>query len=150
MAEEAEKAIRIIAFNGKATNWPIWSGKFLARSQRKGYKGILQGTEKRPTETGAKLTKKQYDTLNELAYEDLILSIDGNTDAGRVAFGVINNARSTEYPEGDAMLAWKRLVSKYQSKSAPSRLALREEFNSSKLKNYKEDPDVWLTGLEDL
>jgi len=67
-----------------------------------------------------------------------------------VAFGVINNTRSTEYPEGEAMLVWKRLVSKYQSKSAPSRLALREEFNSSKLKNYKEDPDVWLTGLEDL
>jgi len=24
MAEQAEKLIRIIAFNGKATNWPIW------------------------------------------------------------------------------------------------------------------------------
>jgi len=46
MAEEAEKSIRIITFNGKSMNWPIWSGKFLARSQRKGYKGILQGTEK--------------------------------------------------------------------------------------------------------
>ena len=29
--------------------------------------------------------------LNELAYEDLILSINGNTNTGRVAFNLVKN-----------------------------------------------------------
>ena len=29
MAEE-EKAVRIIPFNGKRKDWPVWSGKFLS------------------------------------------------------------------------------------------------------------------------
>ena len=43
--------------------------------------------------------------LNELAYEDLILSINGNTKAGRVAFNLVKNSKSDEYPEGNCKIA---------------------------------------------
>ncbi|KAG9288838.1 hypothetical protein G9A89_021666, partial [Geosiphon pyriformis] len=44
----------------------------------------------------------------------------------------------------------KRLSDKYEPKSAPSRLALKNEFNTKILKNANSDPDAWLMELEDL
>ena len=41
---------------------------------------------------------KKLRELNETAYEDLILFIDGSTDAGRVAFSIVRGAKtSTTY-----------------------------------------------------
>ncbi len=37
--------------------------------------------------------------LNKFACEDLILSINGNTMAGRVAFNLVKNSKSDEYPK---------------------------------------------------
>ena len=123
-----EKAIRILNFNGKPEEWAIWSGKFLARARRKGYRDVLLGKVTVPSE-GRKLkdtdtVEKQNRGHNIAAYEDLILSMDGSTEAGRVAFGIVNNARSDKLTEGDTHLAWTRLTGKYESKSAPNRLAL--------------------------
>ena len=39
------KITKIITFNGKKTEWPLWSEKFKARANRKGYKGVLLGDE---------------------------------------------------------------------------------------------------------
>ena len=50
---------------------------------------------------------------NEMAYHDLVLA---NPD--KVAFNIIDNATTTDFPDGDAALAWKRLSGKYKSKSA--------------------------------
>ena len=44
MTEEL-KIGRIITFSGKRVEWPLWSEKFLARANRKGYKGILLGID---------------------------------------------------------------------------------------------------------
>ena len=38
-----EKSIKVIEFTG--TDFKIWSKKFVARANRKGYKGLLEGTE---------------------------------------------------------------------------------------------------------
>ena len=85
-----------------------------------------------------------------MAYEELLLSIDGTKSSGRVAFNIVKLAKTDDLPEGDAALAWKRLVNKYATKSAPSLMALKSEFTNSKLKSKKHDPDEWLTELEDL
>jgi hypothetical protein len=43
-----EKSIRVIEFSGKRSDWKIWSRKFLARANRKGYKALLEGKEAIP------------------------------------------------------------------------------------------------------
>ena len=42
MASE-EKSIKVIEFTG--ADFKIWSKKFVARANRKGYKGLLEGTD---------------------------------------------------------------------------------------------------------
>ena len=43
-----DKAIRVIAFNGKQVDWIVWEEKFLAKANIKGYKKILLGKEIAP------------------------------------------------------------------------------------------------------
>ena len=78
-------SIKIIPFHRKFTEWPMWSEKFLARANRREYQDILEGIINVPGEDETiseddleevqKLRK-----LNELVYENLILSITGDTD----------------------------------------------------------------------
>ncbi len=38
-----EASIKVIPFTGNKRDWPIWSEKFLARADIKGYRNILLG-----------------------------------------------------------------------------------------------------------
>ena len=157
MSDTEKESIHIKAFNGKHDEWQVWSAKFLARAQRKGYKEILTGDVDVPeddesfdetTEEGKR--KKRLRELNEIGYEALILLIDGETQLGRVAFAIVNGCKTNKFKYGDCAKAWDRLCKKYEPKSAPSRLALRNKFNNMKLTSWKNDPEVWLTELEDI
>ena len=150
-------SIKVIPFSGKAVDWPVWSEKFLARADSRGYMDILLGTVTSPKDTdrsSATATAEEKAAFEELkqankrGYIDLVLSIEGNTEPGRVAFGIVKGSKGERKP-GDCHLAWQRLSKKYEPTSAPSRMNLRKKFLSMKLKT-KEDPDVWLTRLEDL
>ena len=152
-----DKAIRVIAFSGKQVDWTVWEEKFLAKANVKGYKKILLGTEVSPKDdesfddtTPEGKEKKRMREANESAYTDLILSIDGTSANGRVAFNLVRLSKTKDRADGDTSLAWKRLQNKYATKSAPSLLALKKEFTNSKLGSRKDDPDVWISNLEDL
>ena len=152
-----EKPIRVIVFSGKQQDWTMWEEKFLARANKKGYKKLLVGSETAPKDgevwderTVEGKEKKRLRAANEAAYEDLILSIDGTHPSGRVAFNLVRLAKTRDFADGDAKLAWARLQNKYATKSAPSLMALKKEFTNSRLTNKKDDPDVWITNLEDL
>ena len=93
--------------------------------------------------------KEKLRDLNEEAYEDLILSITGETDAGRVAFQIVRGSKS-KIKDSDTHEAWTRLTKKYEKKTTPLRLILKKQFANSKLQSWKHDPDIWLTQLEDL
>ena len=100
MSENNERSIRILPFNGKQENWSIWEEKFLARAKRKGYKNILLAKEVAPkdsvmidTSTSAGKEQMRQRDANELAFEELILSIEGKSKAGRVAFALSKAAR---------------------------------------------------------
>jgi hypothetical protein len=155
---DAEKVIRVIGFGGEVIDWPVWEETFLARSTRKGYTKILlrKATVSTDTEFEAlseatpKKKAKELRDLNELAYEDLILSIDRKKNSSRVAFNIVKGCRTSEYEDGNARLAWTRLKEKYASQSVPSRMKLVREFAQSRLANVNKDPDIWLTELEDL
>ena len=126
-----EKPIRVIVFSGKQQDWTMWEEKFLARANKKGYKKLLVGSETAPKDgevwderTVEGKEKKRLRAANEAAYEDLILSIDGTHPSGRVAFNLVRLAKTRDFADGDAKLAWARLQNKYATKSAPSLMAL--------------------------
>ena len=60
--------------------------------------------------------------LNEEAYEDLVLAINGETEVGRAVFQLIRGSKSEKFKDGSASEAWKRLVDKFEPKKAPNRL----------------------------
>ena len=153
-----EKSIKVIEFTG--TDFKIWSKKFVARANRKGYKGLLEGTEQIPTkseydaaEIGSDNSKKKTRRawkLNELAYEDILLSINCSTSSGKTAFNLVDNCVTSDQPDGNCKLAWERLTSKYQPRSTPSYIQLRKDFANSKLSSLDTRPDEWMSELESL
>ena len=90
MSGDGTSSIRVIPFGGKTTEWSVWAEKFLARGRKKGYKDILLGKTNVPSAIDAdddEVTLSEEDKktreLNEEACIDLILSINGETEAGR-------------------------------------------------------------------
>ena len=105
MESMSEKAIRVITFSGKKDDWRQWSKKFWAVAEKREYRAIL---EKDPKELsiGRDKQKKQ----NSMAYNDLMLAMTAD-----VSFGLVDDAVSSTYPEGDARSAWGRLMQRYES-----------------------------------
>ena len=155
---EPGSSIKVIHFSGKKTDWAVWSEKFLARAKMRGYRDILPGKEiipkdnEEPEDSATDAVKEKYKKVrdsNELAYLDLVLCIEGNTQVGCVAFACVKGSKTQDITMGDSRVAWTRLTNKFAPKTAPSRLHLRALFNASSLKP-KQHPDEWLTYLEDL
>ena len=157
MSESDDKAIRVISFNGKQSDWAIWEEKFLARARRRGYKDIILGKTAIPadsatidTTTPAGKEQARIKKLNEVAFEELILSIDTKEGTGKTVFQLIKGCKTTDLKDGDSKLAWSRLCTKFAPKSAPNKLELKLEFNRCILKSAADDPDEWITTLESI
>ena len=45
------KAIKVLKFEGKESEWERWSEKFIALARARGFAGILLGTEQAPMQT---------------------------------------------------------------------------------------------------
>jgi len=154
MSQVEEKSIKVICFDGQQANWSYWEEKFLARARRKGFKDVLLGTipipqdsEKLDLNTDEGKAKKNARDMNELAYKELVLSIDTSTSPGKVAFQLIKGCKTTANKNSDCALAWKRLGAKYAPKLAPTKMELKLEFQRSRLKATDADPDEWITEL---
>jgi len=93
---------------------------------------------------------RRLDNANILAYEDLILSIDGSTKSGKVAFNIVKMCKDKDYPEGNGRDAWLKLSNKYVSKSSQTLVKLKNEFAKCKLKKDTKEPDKWITKLEEI
>jgi hypothetical protein len=120
-------SIRVIPFYGKADEWPIWSERFLSKSRRFGFKNFLLGKLSIPTvddyfdeETESGKKKSIAIEMNEIAYNELNLSVDVKTSSGKVAFNLIKGCKRKDYPDGNAAIAWERLKKKYGPISVPS------------------------------
>ena len=149
------RTIRILPFDGRNRNWDPWSEKTYAKAKRRGWKKLLVGGVKIPTESEYEqaVADKNDEVikiggLNEEAYEELVLCMDHTTDLGRVAFSLVKNSKSADYPEGNCKIAWDRLMAKYAPKTAPSLLKLKKKFANSRLVDLEKNPDEWITELE--
>ena len=56
-------------------------------------------------------------------------------------FGLVKNAKSKDFPEGNCKIAWGRLVRKYALHTALSLLKLKSVFHNSKLETIQKDPN---------
>mmetsp|Transcript_6039 Transcript_6039/g.13639 ORF Transcript_6039/g.13639 Transcript_6039/m.13639 type:complete len:137 (+) Transcript_6039:78-488(+) len=129
---EATKTIKVILFSGMPQHFKIWMKKMMASANRRGFGAILSGKTKCPTwadyesalaATTQDATQKSVIKRmeqNELAYEELLLSIDTSTEAGQVAFELVANCELSGSETGDAYTAMQRLIHKYQPKTTTS------------------------------
>jgi hypothetical protein len=62
--------------------------------------------------------------INELAYTELILSIDDKTSNGKVAFNLVKVCNSNNHADGNASMTWERLKNKFEPSSNPSLVKL--------------------------
>jgi gag-polypeptide of LTR copia-type len=99
------------------------------------------------SDKGKKMLKNAE--INEVAFTELILSIDTKRSEGKVAFNLVKGCKSKEYPDGNAATAWERLKNKFEPVSAPSMVKLEKQFRTLSLKKG-ENPEVCITELEDL
>ena len=109
-------AIRVLNFSGRKEEWPTWSEKFLAKAKRSGIKDVLLGKLEIPktsdeleekSEEGRRMMKNA--DLNELAFTELILSIDVSNSSGKIAFGILKSCKTKDYEDGNATHAWEKL-----------------------------------------
>jgi hypothetical protein len=86
-------AIRVLSFSGSKDEWPTWSEKFLAKTKRSGIKDVLLGKVLIPkssevfdekTDEGKRMLR--IIDLNEMAFTELVLSIDVSSSSGKIAF----------------------------------------------------------------
>jgi transposase InsO family protein len=152
MSGSSEKSIKIIPFSGKQDDYYMWASKFQARAMFKGYLGLLTGTDVAPaddatidetTDAGKKLMKLRK--ANMEGFSELILSCESP-----VAHRLVKMSVSEELPNGDLSLAWKRLEGKYQPKTKTSLVKLKKQYEMARLDNVSEDPEEWITELEDI
>jgi hypothetical protein len=122
--DQMDWAIQVILFIGKPKDWLAWMEKFLAKARQKVLKEISlwDPTKKIPTVTELEALDptKEADKIlidlaisNEDAYAELIISIDTATTAGMVAFRIVASPKRTDYPDGNAPIAWSRLKAKF-------------------------------------
>jgi gag-polypeptide of LTR copia-type len=149
-------AIRVLNFSGRKEDWPSWNEKFLAKAKRSGIKDVLLRKVEIPTsldvidektEEGKKLLRVA--DLNEIAFTELILSVDVSNSNGKIAFGIVKSCKSKEFEDGNAALAWEKLKKKYDPVSAPSLVKTERMFRESRL-GKNEDLEIWINNLEDL
>jgi gag-polypeptide of LTR copia-type len=93
--------------------------------------------------------KSRIIKLNEIAFTELILSIDVKTSSSKTAFNLVKGCKTKDYPDGNAASAWEMLKNKYEPVSAPTLVELEKQFRELSLKKGQ-DPETWITELENL
>jgi hypothetical protein len=102
----------VIPFYGKSEEWPTWSRKFLAKTRHYGFKDVMLGKVRiHKTDEVYEMESEELKKLMiaadmiELAYTELILSIDDKTSNGKMAFNLVIGRKNKEYTDGNATIA---------------------------------------------
>ena len=149
------KAIKVLKFAGKESEWDHWSEKFIALARARGFAGILLGTEQAPnadedidrkkndgsyelTEAERK-EKKRPRQANGNAYINLQLSCE------ELPYDLVSLAKTEELPDGCTRDAWERLTSEYDLTEGEDKITLLSMFQQNQLEDVRTNITVWLT-----
>ena len=151
------KAIKVLKFTGKESEWDHWSEKFVALARARGCAGILLGTEQAPnadeeidrkkTDGSFELTeverkeKKRLRQANGNAYINLQLSCE------ELPYDLISLAKTEELPDGCTRDAWERLTSEYDLTEGEDKITLLSMFQQNQLEDVRTNITVWLTSM---
>ena len=151
------KAIKVLKFSGKESEWDRWSEKFIALARARAFAGILLGTEQAPNadkeidrkkaDGSYELTdaerkeKKRLRQANGNAYINLQLSCD------ELPYDLVSLAKTEELPDGCARDAWERLTSEYDLTEGEDKITLLTMFQQNQLDDVRTNITVWLTSL---
>ena len=151
------KAIKVLKFEGKESEWERWSEKFVALARARGFAGILLGTEQAPnadedidrkkTDGSYELTeaerkeKKRLRQANGNAYINLQLSCED------LPYDLVSLAKTEELPDECARDAWERLTSEYDLTEGEDKITLLTMYQQNQLEDVRTNITVWLTSL---
>ena len=91
--------------------------------------------------TNEKVLADAGKNVNE--YSNLMLACQDD-----VTFGIIEESVSTDFPGGDARLAWKNLFNKFEPNTGAMKVQLKSKCQKMKLVDPDEDPDPWMSKME--
>ena len=151
------KAIKVLEFTGKESEWDHWSEKFIALARARGFAGILLGTEQAPradkdidrktNDGGYELTeaerkeKKRLRQANGNAYINLQLSCE------EFPYDLVTVAKTDELPDGCARDTWERITSEYDLTEGEDKITLLSMFQQYQLEDVRTNITVWLTSM---
>ena len=151
------KAIKVLKFTGKESEWDHWSEKLIALARARGFAGILLGTEKAPR-ADKEIDRKDEDHSYELteaereekkrlrqasgnAYINLQLSCE------ELPYDLVSLAKTEELHDGCARDAWERLTREYDLTEGEDKITLLSMFQQNQLEDVRTNITVWLTSL---
>ena len=151
------KAIKVLKFTAKESEWDHWSEKFVALARARGLAGILLGTEKVPR-VDKEIDKKKADGSYELteaerkekkrlrqangnAYINLQLSCE------ELPYDLVSLAKTEELPDGCARDACERLTSEYDLTEGEDKITMLSMFQKNQLEYVRTNITIWLTSL---
>ena len=91
------------------------------------------------------LEQVKANDLNKKAYNELVLSCND-----KISFGIVKRSKTKAHPKGDAKEAWSKLKQRYEPNTGTKLLALHKEYMSLKLTDIEEDPETFITELDEL
>ena len=131
---DAFKTIRVIPFSREEEDWNRWSKTFLSMAVFRGYLEVLNPTNE-------KVLANTDKNIN--AYSDLMLACQDD-----VTFRIIEESVSMDFPDGDARLAWKNLLNKFEPNTGAIKVRLKSKFQKMKLVDPNKDPHTWINKME--
>ena len=155
-----QQTVKLLTYNGKARDFPIWSTRFVAMMQPKGLYRSLLGTEKRPNEPAPlanwasnderknhKVLKDAYekeaaDIKEEQVWCHLALTLDATT------LMLMRHDCVGDDGIGDGAKAWKLLQERFQSVETPTVVTLVAQLARLQLEDSEDLDSFFIRGQE--
>jgi hypothetical protein len=89
------------------------------------------------------------EACKQMTYSDLMLSIKTSTRHRRIVLNIVKHSKTSQYPDGNTVVAWQGLQKKFAPTTALTLTRLSKSFYGAN-HNNKVDPEVFITYLKDI
>ena len=142
--QDGLKAITVMKFTGKTSEWDHWSVQFVALVRARGFAGILLGTEKTPRadkEIDRKNEDNSYDLTDaEMKEKKRLKQANGNAYINlqllceELPYDLVSLAKTEELPDGCARDSWERVTREYDLSKGIDKIPFSQCFSKSNWK----------------